>query len=118
PDLAAVVVDVGSAGKRVDDTVGVEGVDRVDVLGDDRGQLGDDLAWQGLAGHLAGSFLGVRWVFVAIFVWKKLSSTGRAIKSGDSLVQAPVDDTRGNRSRSERSRHAVTGLGNPLAPAS
>src|SRR5205807_7098999 len=65
----------------------------------------DDLAWQGLAGHLAGSFLGVRWVFVAIFVWKKLSSTGRAIKSGDSLVQAPVDDTRGNRSRSERSRH-------------
>ena len=57
PDLAVVVVDVGVGGEGVDDAVGVEGVEGSDVLGDDRGQFGDDLAWGKLPGHGLCPFL-------------------------------------------------------------
>src|SRR5580693_4276096 len=61
PDLAAVVVDVGAGGEGGDDPLGIEGVDRGDVLGDDAIQLGAHwllLLGVGPAGPARSTFAG------------------------------------------------------------
>src|SRR2546421_775663 len=66
PNLPLVVVDVRVIGERVHDAIGVEGVHRVDVLVDDRGQLGDDLADERLARHGSFSFVAqLGWAFMS-----------------------------------------------------